>query len=92
MVDSNNARESVFDVTFAVANLFLVHCSDPGCMGVQWPDRQRHDYLIDGIVPEESGQIFKIAVASTWDAEWRRRSKSVICLRCSNVLRSSDMI
>ncbi len=61
MVDSNNARESVFEVTFAVANLFLVHCSDPGCMGVQWPDRQRHDYLIDGIVPEESGQIFKIA-------------------------------
>src|SRR5205085_3881887 len=32
---------------------------------------------------------FKMAVARTWDAECRRRSISVICPRCSNVLRSS---
>src|SRR5579864_5832206 len=30
-----------------------------------------------------------MAVAKTCDAEWRRRSMSVICARCSRVLRSS---
>src|SRR5437879_1586691 len=32
-----------------------------------------------------------MAVARTCDAEWRRRSRSVICARSSRVFRSSDM-